>query len=159
MMQTPEIKTNDQGVKTLVEAITKPIQKAIKKRQDNFKNQSAVAQSKEIMKASGKQQRKTIKEKSKADIKMVKAVRKQANKLEAKSGTKVTMSTPLSSASFTRNSVVTPAKSKSTTPRRTTTTPKAAPKTATSSAKITKASATNTKPKIPAASVKARKMK
>jgi hypothetical protein len=158
MMQTPEVKTNNEGIKTLVEAINKPIQKAIKKRQDNFKNQSAVAQSKEIMKASGKQQRKTIKTAAKAEGKQARKNMRVTAEIAgpSKPGTRKTVTSGSMSISQTTAGGTRTARPAA---RRTTTTPKAAPKTATSSAKITKASATNTKPKIPAASVKARKMK
>jgi len=137
MMQTPEIKTNDQGIKTLVEAITKPIQKSLKKRSDNFKNQSKVAQSKELMKASGKQERKTVKAALKAEGKQTrKNMRLTADIAGAnKPGTRKSVSSGSMSISQT-------------TAGGTTTAPKAKSKTTTTSnAKFTATSSKNTKPK------------
>ena len=156
MMQTPEIKTNSEGLTTLVGAITKPIKKAIKKRSDAFKKQSAVAQSKEIMKASGKQQRKTAKTVAKAEGKQTRKNMMLTAEIagSSKPGTRKTVSSGSMSISHTTAGGTRTARPAA---RRTTTTPKAAPKTATSSAKITKAS--STKPKAPAAPVRARKIK
>jgi hypothetical protein len=158
MMKSPEIKTNDQGLSTVVNAIAKPIQKALKKRSDNFKKQSEVAQSKEIMKASGKQQRKTIKTAAKAEGKQARKNMRVTAEIAgpSKPGTRKTVTSGSMSISQTTAGGTRTARPAA---RRTTTTPKAAPKTTTSSAKITKSSSTNTKPKVPAASVKARKMK
>jgi hypothetical protein len=156
MMQTPEVKTNSEGLTTLVGAIAKPIKKAIKKRSDAFKKQSAVAQSKEIMKASGKQQRKTAKAVAKAEGKQTRKNMILTSEIAgaSKPGTRKTVTSGAMSISQT-----TAGGTRTTRPaaRRTTTTPKAAPKTATSKARIT--TATSSKPKTPSTPVRARKTK
>lgn len=138
MNETPGIRSDSQGVAKVVAAagimgaaIGKPIQKVLKdkakKRADAYNasvKETNQASEKSAAKKASKKEFKRTKEllqvSSKADRKMVKTVRKQANKLQAQPGTKVTMSTPISSASFTRNNPSTSSKPKATTPRQST---------------------------------------
>jgi hypothetical protein len=174
MNDGPVIRSDSQGVAKVIGAVgtigsafAKPIQKALKDRDKKRANESAVGQSKELIKASGKQQRKTNKSQAKAEAKYsgkqlrktlaeTENLKKTGPVLSAKVGNQEVRFGKPSAPRTTKTTTRSKSASGRTTTARTTT---GTSTTARAKAPVTRAKAPTMRPKPPVNSVKARKAK
>jgi hypothetical protein len=173
MSDGPVIRSDSQGVAKAVSALgtvgsafAGPIKKVLKDRDKKRAAESAVGQSKEILKASGKQERKTVKAKAKAEAKYSgKQLRKTLQQTETLKKAGPVSRVKVGAQEITFGKPTTPrasrttTKSKSASGRATTTRTTASSSSATPRAKAASTKSPSMRPKPPINSVKARRVK